>query len=202
MRVHSTNTAIEHLIAIYDSVARDSPTFAKRLIDRVTRRSEQIGLYPDSGREVPEFMADDLREVLEEPYRIICKISSTRVDVIAVVHAARNIKPKCFDCCRSTVPPSKSEAGWAGEARRNLPFPCEPYTSVGFAPAELDPPHESLCHQLRLPSPRARIAAIIARTSPWPMGKSSQQSGRSPSRSGNAANRVETAANRLWTHTN
>jgi toxin ParE1/3/4 len=45
------------------------------MVDRVTRRSQQIGSFPLSGRVVPEFGVGQIREVCEGPYRIIYHIS-------------------------------------------------------------------------------------------------------------------------------
>ena len=39
-----------------------------------------------SGRKVPEYEADDIREIIEKPYRIIYRIKSEQIDVLAVVH--------------------------------------------------------------------------------------------------------------------
>ncbi len=41
------------------------------MVDRITRRSEQISTQPLSGRKVPEYEAEDIRELIEKPYRII-----------------------------------------------------------------------------------------------------------------------------------
>ena len=71
MNVHWTETAIEHLVAIYERIAQDAPLYAHRMVDRLTRRSEQIATFPESGRMVPEYEAPDVREVIESPYRII-----------------------------------------------------------------------------------------------------------------------------------
>ena len=54
-RVHWTHTAIEHLLAIYEHIAQDAPLYAQRMIDRLTKRSEQITAFPRSGRMVPEY---------------------------------------------------------------------------------------------------------------------------------------------------
>jgi hypothetical protein len=40
-------------------------------VRRITSRAGQIGKLPYSGRMLPEFGRDDLREVLVRPYRII-----------------------------------------------------------------------------------------------------------------------------------
>lgn len=55
MKVYWTQTAIENLSAIYNYVAQTSPQYASRLVDRITKRSEQITTFPLSGRSVPEF---------------------------------------------------------------------------------------------------------------------------------------------------
>ena len=89
MRVHWTENAIGHLVNIYEFIAINSPTFAKRMVDRITRRSEQIADHPFSGRKVPEYESDDVRELIETPYRIIYRIKSDQIDVLAVIHGAR-----------------------------------------------------------------------------------------------------------------
>jgi len=89
MRIHWTKNAIEHLVNIYEHIALNSPTYAKQIVDRITRRSEQITDQPLSGRKVPEYEAEDIRELIEKPYRIIYRIKSDQIDVLAVIHGAR-----------------------------------------------------------------------------------------------------------------
>ncbi len=91
MKVHWTETAQEHLDAIYAYIARDSADYAMRMVDRLTRRSQQIGDFPLSGRKVPEFEVDQIREVIEGPYRIIYYIKPDQIDILAVIHGAENI---------------------------------------------------------------------------------------------------------------
>ena len=89
MIVHWTENAIEHLVNIYEYIAINSPTYGKRMVDRITRRSEQIAEHPLSGRKVPEYDAEDIRELIEKPYRIIYRIKPDQIDVLAVIHSAR-----------------------------------------------------------------------------------------------------------------
>ena len=91
MRVHWTDTAEGHLDAIYDYIAQDSPEYARRMVDRLTRRSQQIASLPLSGRRVPEYDIDQIREALEGSYRIIYHIKSDQIDIIAVIHGAREV---------------------------------------------------------------------------------------------------------------
>lgn len=89
MKIHWTDIAVEHLLAIHEYIAKDSPEYALRVVDRLTRRSQQIGESPRSGRAVPELELSDVREVIEGPYRIVYRILSSQVDVIAVFHSSR-----------------------------------------------------------------------------------------------------------------
>jgi addiction module RelE/StbE family toxin len=89
MRVHWTQNAIEHLVNIYEYIALNSPTYADRMVDIITHRSEQIADQPLSGRKVPEYQTEDIRELIEKPYRIIYRIKANQIDVLAVIHGAR-----------------------------------------------------------------------------------------------------------------
>ena len=95
MTVIWTETAQEHLDEIYRYIARDSAFYAKRMVDRLTRRSTQIAGFPFSGREVPEYCLKQIREVIEGSYRIIYYIKSDGIDVLAVLHCAQ-------DCLRDS----------------------------------------------------------------------------------------------------
>jgi len=53
MNVHWTDTAEGHLDALYDYIAQDSPEYAKRMVDRLTRRSQQIA---DTHSQAAEFL--------------------------------------------------------------------------------------------------------------------------------------------------
>ena len=91
MKVHWTDTAEGHIDAIYRYIAQDSPQYARRIVDRLTRRSQQIAKHPLSGRRVPEYDCTQLREVIEGSYRIIYQIKSGQLDVISVIHAAMDV---------------------------------------------------------------------------------------------------------------
>jgi toxin ParE1/3/4 len=89
-----TDNAISQLIGIYDYIARDSAFYAQRMVDRLTRRSQQIGDFPGSGRLVPEYEMPDIREIIEKPYRIIYRVTVDQIDILAVVHGAQLLPPE------------------------------------------------------------------------------------------------------------
>ena len=82
MKVHWTDRAKQRLKLIHDHIAKDAPLVAPSVIERLVRRSLQIGEFPHSGREVSEYQREDVREILERPYRI----QRDRIDVITVMH--------------------------------------------------------------------------------------------------------------------
>lgn len=55
------------------------------------KRSIQISQFPFSGRMVPEYELNEVREVIEGPYRIIYLVDpeAQRVEVLAVIHSSR-----------------------------------------------------------------------------------------------------------------
>jgi plasmid stabilization system protein ParE len=61
------------------------------MVDRLTRRSQEIADFPFSGRRVPEYDIEQIREVIEGSFRIIYHIKSDQIDVLAVIHGARNV---------------------------------------------------------------------------------------------------------------
>jgi toxin ParE1/3/4 len=89
MKVFWTETAVNHLSSIYNYISQNSPQYAQRLVERLTRRSEQIANFPLSGRIVPEFETQQIREIIEGSYRLIYYIKSEQIDVLAVLHAAQ-----------------------------------------------------------------------------------------------------------------
>ena len=90
MNVHWTDLAVEHLADIHEYLSRTSPGYASRVIDRLTRRSEQIGTFSFSGRAIPEFNNPNIREILELSYRIVYCVRDDRIDVLAVIHGSRD----------------------------------------------------------------------------------------------------------------
>jgi toxin ParE1/3/4 len=92
VKVFWTEAALSQLQAIYDYISHTSPEYALRMIDRLTKRSIQIAEFPYSGRSVPEYQSNEVREVLQSPYRIIYLVNpeQLQVEVLAVVHGARS----------------------------------------------------------------------------------------------------------------
>jgi plasmid stabilization system protein ParE len=70
-------------------ISRDSPHYAGLFVQAIVAHVEKLAEFPRSGRRVPEYGMEDLREFLYESYRIVYRIRASEVEVAAVVHAAR-----------------------------------------------------------------------------------------------------------------
>ncbi|HEX9811947.1 MAG TPA: type II toxin-antitoxin system RelE/ParE family toxin [Burkholderiales bacterium] len=86
MHVVWTPEAIARLDDIEAHIAQDSPGNAKEMIARLLARTRQLETAALSGREVPEYHREDIRELLERPYRIIYRFTPDRVTILSVMH--------------------------------------------------------------------------------------------------------------------
>ena len=91
MKVVWTANAVAQLHAIRTYISQDSERYAVAMIDRITSRSSQIANHPYSGTRVAEYDRPDVREVLQGSYRIIYRIHEHQIDVLTVLHGARQL---------------------------------------------------------------------------------------------------------------
>jgi len=88
-QVKWTSQALDDLEAICLFIARDAPQAAAIFADRAFRATDHLAKYPCSGRVVPEFGSEDIREVIVGNYRVIYRIKQNAVQVATVHHGAR-----------------------------------------------------------------------------------------------------------------
>lgn len=94
MKVYWTDHAKRELRGIHDYIAQNSSRYAQGVVDRITRKSKLLKKFPLLGAEVPEYEDASIRELLEYPYRIIYRVREDRIDVVSVVHGARQLPDK------------------------------------------------------------------------------------------------------------
>jgi len=86
-----SDLAIEDLKSIHDYIAKDSPQYTNKMIDRILIRVDQLENFPNSGRVVPEFKNENLRELIINNYRIVYLVDEHFVSISRVHHSAKNI---------------------------------------------------------------------------------------------------------------
>lgn len=87
--------SLRDLDGIEGYVAQHNPTAAKRLAQKIIRRTDRLILFPNSGGYVEEDETRRYRQVLQGNYRVIYRYDSASdvALVITVIHAARLLDP-------------------------------------------------------------------------------------------------------------
>ena len=81
--------AIEDLEAIAAYIARDSEYYARAVVTEILSVSRSTGEFPLIGRIVPEIGDEYIRERFVYSYRLVYRIESKRILVVAVIHGKR-----------------------------------------------------------------------------------------------------------------
>lgn len=84
--------AIDDLKSIHEYISNDSKVYADRYIQKLIVRIDQLENFPQSGRIVPEFGKETIRELIEGNYRIVYKINPDYIGIVRIHHAAMPLK--------------------------------------------------------------------------------------------------------------
>ena len=88
-RVVWSPRALEDLEAIAQYIAVDSTAYAAAVVKTILNTARRFSQFPFSGRIVPEFADQNIRELFAYTYRIIYRIENHVVTVATVVHGKR-----------------------------------------------------------------------------------------------------------------
>jgi plasmid stabilization system protein ParE len=86
MKVTWTARARTRLAEIHDYIAQDSKPRALAMVERILDRADGLLIAPRSGGRLQTFLGDEVRELLERPYRIIYRVSATSIEILTVKH--------------------------------------------------------------------------------------------------------------------
>ena len=81
--------AAEDLAAIKDFIGRDSPTYARQIVEQLYDAAGRLVGFPDVGRVVPERGQPNIREILRPPYRVIYRRGDELVEILTIHHSSR-----------------------------------------------------------------------------------------------------------------
>ncbi|HBC32151.1 MAG TPA: type II toxin-antitoxin system RelE/ParE family toxin [Clostridiales bacterium] len=90
MKIIWTKSAVLNLESIKSYIAQDSQYYAVELIEKVFGAVEKLSVFPRLGREVPEIKKENIREIIYRNYRILYRIDTEVLYIIAIIHAARD----------------------------------------------------------------------------------------------------------------
>lgn len=81
---------LEDLKAYY--AGEGSPETGKRLVTDIVTRIEHLSAHPLSGRVVPEFQVEHLREIIYPPFRIVYRSEKNKVRIVRIWRSERVLK--------------------------------------------------------------------------------------------------------------
>ena len=94
-QVRHTARARRDLIDIWREVSLDDPAAADDLYNRLEARVEVLNRFPEAGPLRPD-IATNARGLVEPPYLILYRVIRAGVQIVRVLHAARNIDRTLF----------------------------------------------------------------------------------------------------------
>jgi plasmid stabilization system protein ParE len=89
VKIRWSEAALRDLREIGAFIGRDSRDAARRWVEVLQTRAEQVAEAPRSGRIVPEFARDEIREVLFHNYRIVYFLGRNEIAIMAVFEGHR-----------------------------------------------------------------------------------------------------------------
>jgi toxin ParE1/3/4 len=91
-RVVWSPTALEDAEAIAEYIARDSAQYASAVVREFRNTARSLREFPHSGRAVPEFEDESIREKIVYSYRLIYRVGVGVVTIAAIVHARQSFE--------------------------------------------------------------------------------------------------------------
>ena len=82
--------AVEDLDSIAKYIARDSEFYARSVVLEILAVTRSMREFPHIGRVVPELGATDVRERIVHAYRLVYRLESRRILIVAVIHGKRS----------------------------------------------------------------------------------------------------------------
>ena len=94
-RVEWSRAASTDLLNIIDYISEDSTNAAINIFEKIRSKCETLNHSPERGRIVPELKEYGIfsyHELIVKPWRIIYRISDSKIYILAVIDSRRNIE--------------------------------------------------------------------------------------------------------------
>jgi toxin ParE1/3/4 len=90
LKIKWSPRAASNLEEICNYIAKDSEYYAILFAKKITNIVKAISQFPKSGRIVPEYNDENLRERIYGNYRIVYRLKGDIVEIVAICHGARS----------------------------------------------------------------------------------------------------------------
>lgn len=88
-------TAENDFLKIIEYIAEDSPSTALKILGKIKKQVSELATFPERCRIVSELHDHGIniyREMVIDPWRILCRLSDSKVFVLSVLDSRRNIE--------------------------------------------------------------------------------------------------------------
>ena len=88
-------SARQDVLEIVDYIASDAPINAAKVLERLEARAASLNRFPERGRVTPELRhlgITSIRELIENPWRIVYEFSGSEVLIVGVLDSRRDLQ--------------------------------------------------------------------------------------------------------------
>jgi plasmid stabilization system protein ParE len=84
--------SISNLEGICEYISQDSESYASFFAERIMSMVKSLPRFPYSGRMVPEYEDENLREKIYKNYRIVYRVKKDAIEIVTIAHGAMLLK--------------------------------------------------------------------------------------------------------------
>jgi len=88
-----SHAATADLESIVEYIFRDSEFYAATVARELVAAARSLTTFSERGRMVPEYENPAIRGIVVRRYRLIYRVGSDRVEVVRIIHGARQLPP-------------------------------------------------------------------------------------------------------------
>lgn len=81
--------ALEDVESLAEYIARDSEFYARAVVGKIVDVAGKLKDFPFAGRMAPELEDETIRERFVYSYRLIYRLESNRITILAIIHGKR-----------------------------------------------------------------------------------------------------------------
>ncbi|PIX21729.1 MAG: type II toxin-antitoxin system RelE/ParE family toxin [Deltaproteobacteria bacterium CG_4_8_14_3_um_filter_45_9] len=89
LKIKWSPRAASNLEEICNYITKDSEYYSILFAKKITNIVKAIPQFPKSGRVVPEYRDENLREKIYKNYRIVYRLKEEFIEIVAICHGAK-----------------------------------------------------------------------------------------------------------------
>ena len=85
--------ASDDLVSVAEHISRDSESYAATVVRELVAAARSLRVFAERGRRVPEYDDPSVRALIVWKYRLMYRVHPGRVEVLRIIHGAREMPP-------------------------------------------------------------------------------------------------------------